>query len=137
MRPAHRRLDTSTMTKTIARLTISGSAIAAACGTFALLRLAGVDLAVRAGAAEQRVTLPSVVLAATVAALAGWALLAVLERLTARARTWWTVIATAVFLLSLLAGPPGGITAGAVAGLALLHLTVAVVLIAGLRRSAR
>src|SRR5918998_4152000 len=38
-----------------------------------------------------------------IAALAGWALLALLERFTARARTIWTAIALLVALLSLAA----------------------------------
>jgi hypothetical protein len=70
-------------------------------------------------------------------AAAGWASPALLERLTARARTIWTVIAVAVLMLSLLAGPAAGITSGAKAGLALLHLAVGVVVIGGLRGSNR
>jgi|GEM_PF-779301 hypothetical protein len=65
------------------------------------------------------------------AALAGWALLSVLERFTARARTIWTAIALVFALLSL-AGPLSALptTGGADAlALAFMHVAVAVVLI--------
>ncbi|MBQ0993059.1 hypothetical protein KBX08_23580 [Micromonospora sp. H61] len=74
-------------------------------------------------------------MATAVAALAGWALLAVLERRTNRSRVWWTSIAVAVLLLSLVVGPPSGVGGGAKATLALLHLSVGVILILGLPRS--
>jgi Family of unknown function (DUF6069) len=65
-----------------------------------------------------------------VAALAGWALLALLERFTARARTIWTAIALLVALLSL-AGPLSilATTEANVLALALMHVVVAAVLI--------
>ena len=65
-----------------------------------------------------------------VAALAGWALLALLERFTARARTIWTAIALLVALLSL-AGPLSILasTEASVLALALMHVVVAAVLI--------
>jgi hypothetical protein len=70
--------------------------------------------------------------------LAGWGLLALLERFTARPRTSWTVIAVGVGLLSL-AGPlstiaPTTVTNGL--SLALMHLAVAAVLIPGLAATA-
>ena len=65
-----------------------------------------------------------------IAALAGWALLALLERFTARARTIWTAIALLVALLSL-AGPLSILasTEASVLALALMHVVVAAVLI--------
>jgi hypothetical protein len=71
------------------------------------------------------------------AALAAWALLALLERLTNRARTLWTVAAVVVLVASL-AGPlsGSGITATNRTVLVLLHLTVGAVLILTLRRTA-
>jgi hypothetical protein len=66
-----------------------------------------------------------------VAALAGWGLLALLERFTARPRTIWTAIAVLVGLLSL-AGPLSTLastTAANALALALMHLAVAAVLI--------
>ncbi|RLP91310.1 DUF6069 family protein [Micromonospora sp. CV4] len=120
------------------RATVVAGAILVAAAEFNILHsVAGVDLATGSGNSTRQITVAAVVVAAVVAALAGWALLAVLERLTARAGTWWTAIAVAVLLLSLLAGPPSGVGAGAgaKATLALLHLSVGVVLILGLRRA--
>jgi hypothetical protein len=71
------------------------------------------------------------------AALAAWALLALLERLTARARTIWTIVAVVVLVASL--GTPllgSGVTAANRAVLELLHLAVGAVLIPALRRTA-
>ncbi len=67
---------------------------------------------------------------------AGWGLLAILERFVARARTVWTGVAVAVLLASL-AGPlsGSGITAANRAILALLHVTVAAVVIPALHRT--
>ncbi|MEV4119707.1 DUF6069 family protein [Micromonospora sp. NPDC049645] len=118
------------------RAAVAAGAILVAVGEFALLRsVAGGDLAVTSGDSTRQITVAAVVVAATVAALAGWGLLALLERLTGRARVWWTSIAVAVLLLSLLLGPPSGVGGGARASLALLHLSVGVVLILGLARS--
>jgi Family of unknown function (DUF6069) len=65
-----------------------------------------------------------------VTGLAGWALLALLARFTARARTIWTAIAVLFALLSL-AGPLSilATTEANVLALALMHLAVAAVLI--------
>jgi hypothetical protein len=73
----------------------------------------------------------SVFVVALLAGLLGWALLALLERVTARGRTVWTVIAVVVLLLSLL-GPLGGVTGGDKVSLLALHLIVGVTLILGL-----
>jgi len=74
-----------------------------------------------------------VVVAAAVAALAGWALLAVLERFTTRARAIWTVIAVAVLVLTMPFMPGFTVTERLVLGA--MHLTVAGVLIPGLRQT--
>ncbi|MGC4748367.1 DUF6069 family protein [Micromonospora sp. DT201] len=118
------------------RVAVSAGAILVAAAEFAILHsAAGVDLAANSGNSTQQITVGAVVVAAAVAALAGWALLAMLERLTNRAGVWWASIAVAVLLLSLLVGPPSGVGGGAKATLALLHLSVGVVLILGLLRS--
>jgi Family of unknown function (DUF6069) len=73
-----------------------------------------------------------------VAALAGWGLLALLERFSARPRTIWTAIAVLVALLSL-AGPLSTIASTTVANglsLALMHLAVAAALIPSLAATA-
>lgn len=76
-----------------------------------------------------------VVLTAAVAALAGWGLLAVLERVTRRAPTVWTAIALTVFLLTLPYLP--GFTGTERLVLTLLHLALAAVLIIGMRLTTR
>jgi len=120
----------------LGRAAVAAGAIVVAVVEFALLRsAAGVDLAVRSANSTRQITVAAVIVAAAVAALAGWALLAVLERRTNRSRVWWTSIAGAVLLLSLVVGPPSGVGGGAKATLALLHLSVGVILILGLPRS--
>ncbi|MCG5458248.1 DUF6069 family protein [Micromonospora sp. PSH03] len=120
----------------LGRAAVAAGAIMVAVVEFALLdSAAGVDLAVRSADSTRQITVAAVIVATAVAALAGWALLAVLERRTNRSRGWWTSIAVAVLLLSLAVGPPSGVGGGAKATLALLHLSVGVILILGLPRS--
>lgn len=77
-----------------------------------------------------------VVFVSLLASLAGWALLALLERFTSGGRRAWTIVATAVAVLSL-SGPMSGsgITAGNRVALALMHVAVAAVLIPSLSRT--
>jgi len=103
--------------------------------------LLGVELAAptRPGSEELQSITPALVAGTSlVIALAGWGLLALLERFTARPRTIWTAIALLVGLLSL-AGPLSTIastTAANGVSLALMHLAVAAVLIPGLAATA-
>ena len=96
--------------------------------------LLGIDLTAPTapGSQELQPITPALVAGTSlVVALAGWALLALLERFTARPRTSWTAIAVLVGLLSL-AGPLSTIASTTVANglsLALMHLAVAAVLI--------
>ncbi|GHE40875.1 hypothetical protein GCM10018785_08020 [Streptomyces longispororuber] len=70
---------------------------------------------------------------ALLASLAGWALLAALERFAARrARAVWTGTACAVLAVSFLPLTGGGMDGGTRLSLALMHLAVAAVLIPGL-----
>ncbi|MEW2332639.1 DUF6069 family protein [Micromonospora chersina] len=104
----------------------------------AAVPVAGVDLAVRGGAGtEQSVTPAAVAVSTLLAGLAGWALLALLERFTARARAVWTGAAGLVLLLSLLGPLTGGVGAAATLTLVALHLAAAAVLVPLLRRTAR
>jgi hypothetical protein len=100
---------------------------------------AGVHLTVRLGsaAADQHIGPAAVVIACLLAGLAGWALLALLERRTPKAAAIWTAVAVAVLAVSVLAGPLGGVTTAAKLALAGLHLLVGAMLIVGLRRTAR
>lgn len=77
-----------------------------------------------------------VIVTSALAALAGWGLLAFLERLTSRARVIWVVLAVLGLALSL-GGPMSGSGVGTSnrVGLAALHLTVAAVIIPSLYRT--
>ena len=113
------------------------SATVAAIAIWAVATLAGADMSVSFGSGQpiQKITLINVVVAALVGSLAGWGLLALLRRFTAKARTIWTAIAIVAALLSL-GGPLSAIaTAGTKVSLVAMHLAVATVLIIGLRRT--
>jgi hypothetical protein len=98
-RPADRAADR--------RRTRAASVVAAAAATgvvFAAGRAAGTDVTITdpgAHAVPHTFVLPEIVGVTLVIGLVGWATLAVLERFTARARVIWSVLATAVVLLSL------------------------------------
>ncbi|MEV0005415.1 DUF6069 family protein [Micromonospora sp. NPDC050980] len=127
-RAAHRRRDRLFTVLAATAATLSGWAVA--------VPLAGVELTVRGGGVEQRVTPVAVAVSTLLAGLAGWALLALLERFTGRARPVWTVVAALVLLLSLLGPLTGGAGRSATATLLVLHLLAGAVLLPGLRRTA-
>lgn len=78
----------------------------------------------------------SVILSSALLSLAGWGLLALLERLTARARSVWLTIAVVTLFLSLVTPLLGtGITPANRAVLVLMHLAVGAVHIPGLYRT--
>ncbi|MFD6380698.1 DUF6069 family protein [Streptomyces albidoflavus] len=82
--------------------------------------------------------LPTVLVAVAVVSLAGWGLLALLERFTRRARGLWTGVALAVLGLSLVAPLfAEGLAAGGRAALVCLHLAVGAALIPAYRKGAR
>ncbi len=98
--------------------------------------LLGADLPVRpGGGSPQMVGAGAVAAASLITALVGWALLALLEHRTARARPVWTAVALAVLLLSLGGPLTAGTTTASKAVLVLMHLTVGAVLIPALRRN--
>ncbi|ASW52956.1 DUF6069 family protein [Plantactinospora sp. KBS50] len=100
-----------------------------------LVLAAFVDLRARTGGTEQTVGAVAVVATTLLAGLAGWGLLALLERRAGRARALWTGIAVAVAVLSL-AGPlVQGVGGAAKLALAALHVITAAVLIPLLRRT--
>ena len=114
-------------------------ATAAAVAIWAIATAAGAELTVSFGPPPgqpiQKVTVVNVVVAALVGSLAGWGLLALLRRFTANARAVWTVIAI-VFALVSLAGPLSPTaSAGTKVSLVAMHLAVATVVIAVLRRT--
>lgn len=97
--------------------------------------VAGVEVAVRSGQGTQDIGAVHVVVVTAFAGLAGWALLATLERRAGDPIGVWTVVAVVVLLLSLV-GPLGASTVGAALTLVALHLVTGVVLFVGFRRSA-
>ncbi|TDD19183.1 DUF6069 family protein [Nonomuraea diastatica] len=128
--PVHASVNTSARRP----LTVIGaSAAALACWVLAV-PVAGIALTVRTGGGTQQVGPAAVVVASLLAGLAGWALLAALERFASRAGRFWTIVALVVLALSLL-GPLGSAAdATARLVLVLLHLIVGAVLIPGLAR---
>lgn len=124
----------STTRPTRARaLTVAAAVAAAVLGWALLAPVAGLDLTVTVGTGQQRLGVVAVIAATLVTGLVGWGIRALLDRLTGRARTVWTVIATIVLALSLL-GPVGSaVGGGTVAALIGLHLLVGLVLLLGLR----
>lgn len=93
--------------------------------------IAGVTLEADTGNGNiQRIGLIAIIVVTTLAGLLGWGLLALLERMTSRARTIWLVLSVILLLVSLL-GAWGGTSTGARATLLAMHLAVGTILIAG------
>ncbi|WP_405433462.1 DUF6069 family protein [Micromonospora sp. NBC_00617] len=112
-------------------------AVLAAVAVWSGATLAGAQLTVDQGAGPQDVTVLAVIMNSGLAALLGWGLLAVLERLSARATTIWTGIAVAVLVLSLVPVLLVDASAGTRWALVLMHLVVGAIVILGFRRGAR
>lgn len=113
------------------------AAAAAALVVWAIAsQVAGLDVRLSAGAVPEHVTAVTVAVVTVLAGLAGWAVLALLERVVPlRARRIWTVLAVAVLVVSL-AGPlDAGTTTATKIALACMHLAAAGVLIPALARS--
>lgn len=119
------------------RALLVGGATLAPAVIYGISRLAGTDLTVTmSGQPPLQITLPFVVITAVAAALAGWALLATLERFISRARMVWTAVAV-VALFASFAMPLTVAAGGAVRiTLLLMHVAVGAVLIPGLRSTA-
>jgi hypothetical protein len=105
------------------------SAVGGSLAVWVVSRLGGVDLVVRTGDTTRTVGWLSVLVASAVAAAAGTALLAFLEPRVRRARTIWTWLATAGYLVSLVAGPLSATTTTAAICLAAMHTVVWVALV--------
>jgi hypothetical protein len=122
------------------RRTRALAVVAATAATFTVwsvaVPFAGVDLTVRAGSGVQPVGPVAVVVTTVLAGLAGWGLLAALERFVRPAVTVWTVVAVAVLVVSL-AGPLGATSAAGIGTLVAMHLAAGAVLIPILRNSSR
>ncbi len=124
------------------RLAAVGGAIVAALAVWLVAEgIFGLDVrrpAASVGEPALDVDAFHVAFAAAVGSLAGWALLAVLERLTARPRRLWTVIAAVALVVSL-GGPlsGSGITTTNRLALLLMHAVVAAIVILAMSRTAR
>jgi hypothetical protein len=137
VRPAHPSTTSTTRTGTRNRaLVVVSATLAPLIVWLVAVPLSDVTLRVHpGGSAAQTVGAGVVVTVALLASVAGWGLLALLERRTSRAHRLWTGISLAVALLSLLGPLTSAATATTAAVLVLMHLAVAAVLITGLRRS--
>jgi hypothetical protein len=104
---------------------------------WALGMMAGVgEVVVDTGAAMQQVTIVSVAVASLVVSFAGWAVRALIGKVTgsaARAGVVWLVLSGIVLLASFM-GVMGATTTGALVVLLAEHLVVGLVLMVGLRR---
>lgn len=110
------------------------AAVAAWAAWFLLGPVGGVDLSAHSGSGTREVGGLAVVLTSLLAGAAALALLALLERRTARPARAWTIIGGISLTVSLL-GPAAAVSVAAGMGLASLHLIVGGVLLVGLRRT--
>ena len=117
-------------------LGVAGATLAAVAVWVVEVPFLGIRLQTQFGnTAPQDVGIVLVVISALAGSLAGWGLLALLERRYARARTIWTWIALAFLLVSFSAPFSAGTTTTTKFALAMMHLAVAAVLIPTLRRA--
>ncbi|SEC04174.1 hypothetical protein SAMN04489844_1561 [Nocardioides exalbidus] len=121
-------------------LTVVAAPVAAVAAWAVLTAVPGADLVVDPGAASaQTVGAVPVVVISVVAALAGWGVLALLERYAAsRATRVWRAGAAVVLLVSLVPLlAPGTTDTGTRVSLAALHALVTGVVVLGMTRPAR
>ncbi len=117
------------------RAGVAGGAIASAGAVWLGARALGIELVVEvADRPPEPVSLPITLIFAAQAALAGWALLAVLERVSRHAHPIWTTTAAVVLVASLVPIYAVEASAGTRVSLTAMHLVVGGVLIAGLAR---
>jgi hypothetical protein len=114
------------------RLLAMGAGVLSCVGIWAIVvPVAGHDLVVKnPGHADIVIGLAAVIFVAVLASLAGWLLLALLERFTRRARPVWTGVAIVVLLLSFLPIVGADTTTATRVTLVLMHLSVAAALFA-------
>ena len=129
--PNSARADTPTQRQSalsrtgVRRLLVVAASAVAAIVVWALEDpLGGVHLAVDSRGTTQDIGPVAVVGTPILVGVAAWGLLALFERRLRRPHRAWTILATAVFVLSLLV-PASGVGASAKLGLAGLHVVVA------------
>ncbi|MEV4702092.1 DUF6069 family protein [Actinoplanes sp. NPDC049316] len=118
---------------------VAGAVLAALLIWIIAVPVAGVDLQATTGPGStelEPVPVVAVIAMSLLAPLAGWGLLALLERFSARGRTIWTVIACVVLLVSY-GGPllGAGIPGSSRLTLALMHTAVGLIVIPAFARS--
>jgi hypothetical protein len=116
---------------------IAGTAAIAAVAATAVWLLwtaaGGVELEVKSGTGSQQIGIGSVIVSSLLIALAGGALLRWWQGRSERGTRRWTMLAVGIAVLSLIT-PTSALTVAAGLGLTSLHVVVAVVVVAGLRR---
>ena len=122
------------MNLTRADTTVVLLAAGGAAALWSVARGAGIDLVVNSGDGTSHVNVVSVVVTSLVVAIAGAALLGLFERRTANGRRTWTIVAVAVWMVSL-AGPLSAARLSAGLVLLSLHVLVGGVVVLGLRRT--
>jgi hypothetical protein len=116
-------------------LGVAGAVIAAVVVWAIAVEALGVQLLVKFGAgAPQSVGIGYVIGASLIGSLAGWGVLALLERRTAQARTIWTALAVVVVLASLSLPLTAGVSTSTKVTFAVMHVVVGGVLIAAMRQ---
>jgi hypothetical protein len=131
---------TSVRARRVMRLTGVVAAALAALAVWTIAELAfGLDLQAPAfdgSGKTSAISVLDVVVVATFLSLVGWALRALLERLTQHARRVWLTVAPLVLILSLATPLMGsGVTAANRVVLLLMHLAVGAILIPALART--
>lgn len=121
------------------RLLAVGATVVAAVVVYLLITVFGQDLRTPGmnGAAPADLNVGAVLLVSALAGFAGWGLLALLEKFTRNALMIWTIVAVAVFALSLSGPLTGtGVSTGNRLALVLMHIVAGTVLIVLMRRTA-
>src|SRR5256885_8700017 len=117
-------------------LGVVGATLAAVAVWAVAVPVLGVHLATRFGNADtQNIGIGVVVIASLIGSSAGLGLLGALRQISSRAITIWTAVSIFALVVSLSFRLVAGTTISAQASLAVMHVAVAAVLIATLRRS--
>jgi hypothetical protein len=122
------RRSTNTITADLI-VALGAAAVAAVVWTL-WTQLLGVELAADTGTGVREIRLTDVAVTAALVSVLGLLLCRLLVARAAQGLRWWTGVAAAVCVLSLL-GPVGAVSAAATAGLASLHLVVGAVVVLG------
>ncbi|MFC1430376.1 DUF6069 family protein [Streptacidiphilus sp. N1-3] len=112
-----------------------GAAVLATAAVWLVADALGADFVLTDSTGTATISLPVTAVFTLVFGLLGWGALAALERWTRHAPRTWRWLAAAVTLLSLIPLLAEHATGGTKAALALIHLTVAAVLVPALPRT--